>query len=317
MYQIKYQMKKIISSVFLTTLIVTSCTNKKTDENTKTIQEAPITQVVGIGKVLPKGGIVELSLTQSNKVIKLYKQVGDTVRNGDVIFEMESVGEKLQVEQAKAALQTANKNYNANQYDIRLAELKLASLKKEYETSKQLYKKKAETGQKVFQDSIAYREQLAIVKQQKEILQAEASGLNEKKVAIKSSQLAVSNQSFKAIQEGILVRFDVALGSILPANFSFGDLAPLTDLVVEGELDELYANQIKLGQKVSLVLVGQTSEIASGKIIFVGTSLQNKSIIYETVGEASDRRVRRFTVQIEKGQQSLLINQKVECKIIL
>lgn len=307
-------MKKIISSAFLASILLVSCGGNKDD-----VIVTPVDPefVVGIGKVLPEGGIVNLSVTSPSKVVKIYKQLGDQVKVGDVLFDMEAVSEKLQVDQSKASLYSAEENIKALSIDINSAELKLAKLKRDYETSKRLLVNKAETPQKVFQDSIAYMEQKLTLDRQKQNFLAQKAALNEQRIALNSKQVAVNDKSFKALQDGILIRYDISVGTVLNANSVFGELAPLTDLVIEGELDELYANRLALGQSVELNLVGQTDVIAKGNLDFVGSSLQNKSIIYETIGEASDRRVRRFTVKITEGANLLLINQKVECKIHL
>jgi len=307
-------MKKIISSAFLASILLVSCGGNKDDVNITPVDPE---FVVGIGKVLPEGGIVNLSVTSPGKVVKIYKQLGDQVKEGDVLFDMEAVSEKLQVDQSKASLYSAEENIKALSIDINSAELKLAKLKKDYETSKRLLVNKAETPQKVFQDSIAYMEQKLTLDRQKQNFLAQKAALNEQRIALNTKQVAVNDKSFKALQDGILIRYDISVGTVLNANSVFGELAPLTDLVIEGELDELYANRLSLGQNVELNLVGQTDVIAKGKLDFVGSSLQNKSIIYETIGEASDRRVRRFTVKITEGANLLLINQKVECKIHL
>lgn len=307
-------MKKIISSAFLASILLVSCGGNKDDANITPVDPE---FVVGIGKVLPEGGIVNLSVTSPGKVVKIYKQLGDQVKEGDVLFDMEAVSEKLQVDQSKASLYSAEENIKALSIDINSAELKLAKLKKDYETSKRLLVNKAETPQKVFQDSIAYMEQKLTLDRQKQNFLAQKAALNEQRIALNTKQVAVNDKSFKALQDGILIRYDISVGTVLNANSVFGELAPLTDLVIEGELDELYANRLALGQNVELNLVGQTDIIAKGKLDFVGSSLQNKSIIYETIGEASDRRVRRFTVKITEGANLLLINQKVECKIHL
>lgn len=307
-------MKKIISSAFLASILLVSCGGNKDDVNITPVDPE---FVVGIGKVLPEGGIVNLSVTSPGKVVKIYKQLGDQVKEGDVLFDMEAVSEKLQVDQSKASLYSAEENIKALSIDINSAELKLAKLKKDYETSKRLLVNKAETPQKVFQDSIAYMEQKLTLDRQKQNFLAQKAALNEQRIALNTKQVAVNDKSFKALQDGILIRYDISVGTVLNANSVFGELAPLTDLVIEGELDELYANRLALGQNVELNLVGQTDIIAKGKLDFVGSSLQNKSIIYETIGEANDRRVRRFTVKITEGANLLLINQKVECKIHL
>lgn len=308
-------MKKIINSSLVVSTLLLSCAAKEGKQAAVTI--APVTTVVGIGKVLPLGGMVELSLQQSNKIVAINKQVGDTVRAGDVLFQLEVAKEDLQLAQTQTSYQAAAQQLQAAQYDIQLGKIKLSDLKTEWETSKKLLRNKAETPQKVLQDSIAYAQQLVSLQQQEQQIKAQTTALKEQQIAIETSQLAQQDQSFRAIQGGVLIRFDVTLGSILAANSTFGELAPLTSYVVEGEVDEYYANLIKNGQAVDIVLVGQTAVVAQGNITYVSAGLQNKSILYEAVGEGTDRRVRRFTVQITKGREQLLLNQKVECKINL
>lgn len=305
-------MKKIISSILCLTFLFTACSKKE-----EVVPTAPITisDVVGIGKVLPQNGIVLLSVSTANKVIKINKKVGDSIQAGEVLFEMEAVSDVLKLQQAQAEAASASANATSSLFDIKVAEIKLAELKQEFETSKKLYNQKAETKQKVFQDSIAYKQQEEIVKQYQQNIVAKQALVNEKQSKIKLEKQAVDDQKFKALQSGVLIRFDVTVGQVVTTNSTFGEIAPNEALVVEGELDELYANTIKKNQSVQIYLVGQSQAIAQGKITYVGSSLQNKSILYEQVGEGIDRRVRRFTVAITSGQANLLINQKVECKI--
>lgn len=308
-------MKKIINSSILGLLILVSCSDKQ--PTVEEITTAPVTTIVGIGKVLPEDGIVMFSVTQPTKVIKLHKKLGDTVNKNDILFELEATKEAIRVDQTKAANNAAAADYKAAQQQVNIEKIKLESLRKIFETSRRLYATNAETREQLHQDSTAYNQQKALVKERELSVQAQYVALQEKNLDIQSAKVDAQDKYYKALQDGILIRFDVTLGEILNPNNTFGELAPNKPLVVEGELDEFYADRIKVGQDVQISLTGQTNIIAQGKIKYVGSSLQNKSIIYETVGEGQDRRVRRFTVTLTSGQEQLLINQKVECKIIL
>ncbi len=292
-----------------------SCSDKEKESKSIENSQEKISTVVGIGKVLPKNGIIPLSISQTNQVVALYKKMGDTVQAGELIFKMKAVSENLDVQLAKSSLQATLDKNKASAVDYEIEQIKLNELKQLFLTSKKLYNQKAETKQKVYLDSIAYVQQLQKVNQSKLNKVANNELMNEKEVQLKTALNKLNEQEFRALQSGILIRFDVALGQVLTANSIFGELAELSDLVIEGEVDELYASDIKTGQEVEIYLVGQNTMIAKGTISFAASSLQNKSIIYETIGEGSDRRVRRFTVAISNENKSLLINQKVECKI--
>lgn len=299
-------------------ILFASCgADKEKDTSATAITTAPVTTIVGIGKVLPEDGIVMLSVTQPSKVVNLHKQLGDVVNKGDILFELEAAKEDIKVDQAIAAQNAAQADYKAAQQQVNIDKIKLESLRKVYETSRKLYALNAETREQLHQDSTAYQQQKALVKEQELSLQAQQTALQQKNLEIKSAKVDVQDKYYRALQDGTLIRFDVTLGEILNANNTFGELAPNKPLVIEGELDEFYADKIKVGQQVQIALTGQSDIIATGTISYVGSSLQNKSIIYETVGEGQDRRVRRFTVTLATGQEQLLINQKVECKIIL
>lgn len=310
-------MKKIINKSILALCLLASCGNKNDNKAAENVTAAPVTTIVGIGKVLPEDGIVMLSVTQPSKVVTIHKKLGDDVEKGDILFELDAAKEDIKVDQSKATAAAAQADYKAAQQQVQIERIKLESLRKIYETSSNLFKANAETKEKLDQDSIAYYQQKALVREKELALQAQKTSLSEKDLAIKASKIDVQDKYYRALQAGSLIRFDVTLGEILTANNTFGELAPHKPLVIEGELDEFYADKIQIGQQVQISLTGQSETIAMGTIKYVGSSLQNKSIIYETVGEGQDRRVRRFTVQITSGQEHLLINQKVECKILL
>lgn len=310
-------MKKIISSLLILIFFLFSCSEKNQDAKTIKTEQEVITTMVGIGKVLPKNGIIPLAVTQNNQVIAIYKKTGDFIKAGEVIFKMKSVSEDLAVASAQANLQATLQKNKASDLDLDIAQTKLNELKKVFFTSKQLQLKGAETKQQVFLDSIAYVQQLQKLNQLKQSKIYNADLVKENEIQLKASKINLDNQEFKALDSGTLLRFDVTLGQVLSPNLVFGELANLSDLVIEGEIDELYATEIQIGQNVDVYAVGQNKLLAQGVVSFVGSSLQNKSILYETIGEGSDRRVRRFTVTISNNKNTLLVNQKVECKIKL
>lgn len=50
----------------------------------------------------------------SGTVKKLYVSLGDTVKAGDVLFEIDDTEARLQVQQAQASLESAQANYDQN-----------------------------------------------------------------------------------------------------------------------------------------------------------------------------------------------------------
>lgn len=311
----KFQMKKIINSLFLASVLLVAC-GKEKEKKVAPVTTAEISSYVGIGKVVPENGVLILTIDVPAKITKIHKKIGDKVTKGEVLFETEAITQQLQLEQATAGYQATKASNAISSSEIKQAQLKLAELKNHYQVSKRLYVQKAETKQKLVVDSLAYLQQQQVVKQLQDKQAADNARLEEQSVQVKAAKIDLASKKFTAAQDGILTVFDVQLGEILQPNTSFGELASNSELIIEAEIDEFYANEIKENQKVTISLVGQTTVIAKGEVSFVGLGLQNKSILYETIGEANDRRVRRFNVRITEGADKLLLNQKVECKLL-
>lgn len=314
--QILYQMKKITNKLFAISLLLLISCGKEIKENPEEIS-ITINEIVGIGKVIPKDGIVLLSVDQPKKITKLNYRLGDTIAKGSVIFETEAQNELLAIKENQAVLQADQAALKVLGTEVKQEEIKLKDAISQWNLSKRLALKNAETKEKLREDSIVVVLQKQVLQQKRHNLNAQKKGLSQKEIQIQRSELAFNQQQFIAPQDGVLTLLDVTIGETLSPNTVFGELATLSELVIEGEIDELYAHKIKLGQKVSIALVGQNENIGRGTIAFVGADLQNKSILYETIGEGMDRRVRRFTVKLDDTNSSLFINQKVECKIEL
>lgn len=315
-------MKKNTNSLFFAVLVLmlSACGSKDKKAETKVSPEQVIAQakeVISVGKILPKDGIIELSSTVTGTIEELAVKAGDSVKKGDLLMALRAEEEQLAAGESRAQVASQVAKNAADAHEVELATLKLQELTSKYETSKMLAEKGAETREVLNTDYTNYKQQLEKVAQAKKVLKANAQTLQELRQRQQLSGLNLNNRKIKAPADGVILSMDVRSGQILPANTAFGELAPSGELVAECEVDELYAGKVKLGQRVLIYPISNASAVAEGTISFVGASLQDKSILYEKIGEGTDRRVRRITVTISKSERPLLINDKVECKIIL
>lgn len=274
-------------------------------------------EVISVGKILPRDGIVSMSATISGTIEAIQVKAGDSVKKGDLILQLGAAQEQLAASESQAQVAAQLASNAADAYEVRIAELKLQELSAKYQTSKSLAEKGAETQEVLNTDYSNYEQQLQKVAQVKQTQRANQQSLNELRQRQQLSALNLKDRRIKAPTAGIILNMDAKAGQVLEANKAFAELAPAGELVAECEVDELYASKIKLGQRVLIYPTSNPNPIAEGQISFVGASLQDKSILYEKIGEGTDRRVRRMTVKITKSERPLLINDKVECKIML
>lgn len=270
--------------------------------------------VYAIAKVEPLNGLVQLSAATSGIVTAVYKNAGDSLLKGDLILKVDNSADALDLDVARRQIITQQSRAAADRANVLQY---LASLK-EKEQDLAITEKLVSTGADT-------RQNLAVKQKEKEVIlanlqsakataaasEAEIAALNKQ---LQQAQLTLDDKLIRARQNGILVSMDAKVGTAVNALTPFATLAPQSELVLKGEIDEMFADRVEIGQQVVVNYVGNKKQIASGKIIYLSPVLEEKSLFYEKPGETSDRRVRLFKVGLDESKD-LLINAKVECAI--
>jgi len=313
-------MKKIITRALfsLIILILVSCGgNSKTTETQKADTTSQrIQKIVGIGKVEPLNGLVDLASSEGGMVQKINKKEGDSVKNGELILSLNTEKEKIQLQKIAIQISIQKQRIKQDQATEKQVEAELREKVSTLKISEELVQSGAET-----------RQNIEILRKEQEVLTAnlEAAQKNttgdrlkiqELENEIKQLTQSTGDKSIKAPANGVLVSLNTAIGTVIEPYTPIAQFAADEPLVIHGEVDELFADKIRIGQAVSIHLIGSNEEIANGKIMSVSPILQSKSLFYDKPGETSDRRVRRFKVNLDINS-NLLINKKVECIIYL
>lgn len=316
-------MKKIINSIFLLIVISTglaSCGNKSAGNQSTAIdslsQRNDIEKVTGIGKVEPLSGLVDLASDEGGIIESINKKEGDSLKKGEIILSFDSKKEAIQLQNLKIQIATQKQRVeqdraNEKQYEIALRE-KSADLK----VSEELAQSGAETRQQVE----TLRKERDVLKANLEAAQKSTATnrliIQELENEIEQTESSRANKLITAPDNGVLLSLNAEIGKAVEAFVSIGQFAADEPLIIHGEVDELFSDKIKVGQTVSIHLIGNNEKIASGEIISLSPILQDKSLFYDEPGERNDRRVRRFKASLDE-EASLLINKKVACVIEL
>ena len=270
--------------------------------------------VSAIAKVEPSNGFVELSSDVSGIVVERYKKEGDTIKKGDPIFRLDKQIESLQVASARQEINAQNARVEASKADIIQYEASLREKEEDLTITKRLAATGADTRQNV---AVKEKERdviIANLQSSRAKLEVAQSDLINARNNLKQTELGAQSRVISSKESGILVSMNVGLGAAIAAFQPYATLVPLDDLVLHGEIDEMFATRVKAGQHVDVNYVGYSNIIAQGTIIYLSPILDSKSLFYESTGESTDRRVRKFKASF-KSNEPLLINAKVECKI--
>lgn len=315
-YQTAFQMKKIIvkwSTIwsYLFLIVLSSCSSSPDQKEQQPTEPWSLRTVVAVGKVVPEGGWQVVASPVQGRIDEVLAREGDTLRAGQVIFRLAQHHEDLDVRQHRFALENMQQLQGVNRTELRQAEIQLQTLKSQWETSMALYRKHAETKEQLDADRTAFLQQEERVRGLQRQLDADKAKQKEQTISIEKAERDLADLQIRARQDGLLTDVTVDPGQSVNPGDELAQMVGQRALLIEAEVDELFADSVRLGQRVTFQSGRVTGQ---GVVSFLGPVLQNKSILYETANEAEDRRVRPIRITPEHDQ-GLLINTKVECRI--
>lgn len=302
--------------MILTALIGCKNEKKKQEEQEKAKLSAIYGSVIAIGKVLPEGGWVQISSPISAEVKEIMVKEGDVVEQGQVLMTLKENTEGLDLAQSQSQLESLKAQHQASTKDLAKQEIILKELMSKYETSRSLLAKNAETRENVDKDLSNVKQQEELISGLKSQIRANQATEKEQSIIIAKNRQSLKDYQVTAIKKGIVSELNVEIGQTINGTAELGKIVDNENIVIEAEVDELFADSVMIGQTVDINFVGKPAVIGKGKIVYLSPTLMNKSILFETANEAEDRRVRRIRIEPE-GNSTLLINSKVECRIKL
>jgi len=313
--------KRLFMMLSMLSLAFIACKSDKNQDSSSAIHPntnnlAEVSHVVGIGKVEPQNGIVQLAGEVSGIIQQVYKMDGDHVNKGEIIIQLSNNEQQLKVRQIEKQIKAAQISVKADQANVDEAIIKLQHKKDQLATSRKLLSSGGETNDNILQmetDKNVLESQLT---HNKAIVDQGMTNIEELQSQLSIVKADLEKRSIKAPSSGTILTMNVHKGEALNALATFASFAPDEPLVVHGEADEMFANKLKIGLKVTIHNIGDNSQVATGKIIALASGLNNKSLFSDEPGEQQDRRVRRFKVLLDEPH-SLLINTKVSCDIQL
>lgn len=303
-------------------LLLNACGNKKAEQRAESIKEQGlavpenVSIVSAIGKIEPKGGLVEIASEYGGIITQLFKAEGDYVEVGEIIFELNTESEKADENILLKQLDMQQKRAEADYSNIQQYEIQLAEIERDLDVSNRL----AETGAETWQNVDTKKKDRDVVRANLNSARKNAAAsfadIDVIKSQLEKSKKSTNARLVRAEQSGTLISMNLKEGSSIAPLAPFATLSPSEKYIVHGEIDEMFANRVKVGNKVSIKIPGTNQEITEATIDYLSPVLEDKSMFYGKAGEQADRRVRRFKATLI-NQSGVLINQKVECTINL
>lgn len=274
-------MKKIALLCLAAVLCLSGCSSSNTTgKNTKNIQETTNNQFLMGGKIATNEQ-ADVSSKISAKVSEISVDIGSTVKEGDVIIKLDTKDLQGQVDQAGAAVNTAQANLTNAQSGTRpeqIAEAQITvnnasqsyqTIKKNYDRTQALLKSGAATQQELDSAEQQLSSADAQCKTAQEQLSMLKNGNTESSIDIFNAQVDQAKSALKTAQTAFSNATITApiSGSIGSRTVNVGDMvSPGTPIVSIINSSNLYVNAYAPLDIISKLSVGQAVVVKVSEI---------------------------------------------------
>ncbi len=291
-------------------------TDKKEAAQLNKIDSVTIREVIGIANVEPLQRILTLTPETNGIIKKINIEINQKVKKGDVLFVLDNETELAQLHQAESKLATQLSVIEKNKAAVKTAETNLNNAKTNLSRSKNLFESNAITKKQWEDEQLNFETKNLQFESGQADLQQAQKRLAELKSDIEYYHTIVSKKTIKAPLNGTILSVDTKLGSNVATSTALSDFAPDGPVMAITEIDELFADKIKIGQPAYVRAQGDSIVLAKGKVILAAPYLRKKSLFSDKADNLEDRRVREVRVQLD-STETLLIGSRVECIIEL
>jgi len=270
--------------------------------------------IVGIGRIEPELRILELNTEVSGIVAEIYFKPGDFISEGQTIIELSNAIEKARLEQEIAKIQIQINEIEAAEAALASTRVRKENAGVSYNRTKKLFEENVEAKSDYDRAKTEYESLAEEIKRLEALVVSARNRLRQYQADKKLAQAEYDRKIVTAPKDGQLLAVDITLGSLVSPGTPFGTFAPKSPLTARCEIDELFADQVEVGQEAYVRFQGKSEPLAMGKVSFAGPYLRKKSIFSDEVGELEDRRVREVWIRLEEGTE-LLFGTRIECVI--
>lgn len=273
-----------------------------------------VTEVLGIAMVEPSERITALAAEANGYVKQVNVRIGDAVRKGQALLVLDAGVEAAQVAQAQSKMAAQNDAIDAARQNLALLNVKLTKARADLARAETLFKGNALTQQDLDNARAPVPDLEQQMRAQEALIRQQQSRLGEIQADIRYFQTLSGLKTVRAPFDGTCLSVDARVGQYIDAKSAIGDFAPAGPVIALTEIDELFADKVKTGQKAVIRPQGRTDTLTTGTVVLTSPYLRRKSLFSEKAGDLEDRRVREVRVQLDDPSK-VLLGARVECII--
>lgn len=216
---------------------------------TEKVQRGDIENSVLANGMLQASKLVSVGAQVSGQIINLPVSLGQAVKKGDLIAQIDSLTQQNTLKEALASLTSSKAEYRAKQAQINQAQ-------------QEFNRQKLMLGDMASSQADYEAAQASLLVYQAELDQLEAQQ-EQVKLNVDSAQLDLDYTTIKAPMDGIIVYTAVTVGQTVNSNQStptIVELADLQQMTVKAQISEADVIKVTPGQEVYFTILGQPNK---------------------------------------------------------
>ncbi len=238
---LKITLLVVVAAIFIGTFI--SCTRNQRPKTT--VYETTYPEIadlekttVATGKVEPRDEVL-IKPQISGIISEVYKEAGQTIKQGEVIAKVKVIPELGQLNSAESR--------------VRVAEISTAQAETDHERIKKLYNDKLISRED-------YEKSEVEIKKAREELQTAKDALEIIKEGITKNSASFSSTLIRSTIDGLILDVPIKVGNSVIMSNTFNDgttiatVANMNDLIFKGKIDETEVGRIHEGMPVKLTI---------------------------------------------------------------
>jgi multidrug resistance efflux pump len=273
-----------------------------------------VRQVVGTGVVEPIRGYTNLAAASGGIVEEVLKNEGDIVKSGEAVIKLDDEIEQLKIKEISSQVKSQEEQIRLAGLGLADARIRLARKSGLLESTRKLLEKGAETSDNLDELETEVKSLILDTLKASSSLKLEETRLISIRENLALARVNAEKKLLRSPYDGIILNLDAKKGSSVSQFSTYAELAPSGPEIVKAEVDELFADRLRLDQDAEIRYIGSDSTIARGKVIFVSPYLTRKSLFSGRTGEQEDRLVRHVKISMAPDTY-ILLNSRVECVI--
>lgn len=233
---------------------------------TTKLQSGDIKSVVIANGEVYAQDLVDVGAQVSGQIKKLYVKIGDNVKKGDMIAQIDSEKQENEISKEKAQLVI----YEAN---LKAAEIKAQNAKIQFLREQKLYKKDATSKEKLENTKNEAALSAANVKQ----IQAQ---IEQTKLALDTAETNLGYTKISAPLDGTIVSVPVEEGRTVNANQTTPTIVKIADLSkmeIRLQISEGDISLVKVGQNVEYTILSALDDTKKAEISSIDPALTSLS----------------------------------------